>query len=242
VSHNACVTVAAVILAASVESALADVEGLPRVRRLADVAWAGGALPIVVVAPERDGRVAAALAGAPVVLAQPAPAALGPAAQMARGVDVAQGEIRETDAALLWPARIVWAGPETVTSLIEAHGLQPDAVIRPAWRGERGWPALVPAAAVESLRAAAPDGGPEAVLDSLRADGLPELLLELGDPGAVLDATVARADLPPYEGPAVPVGGTIREWGAAAAEEPDDAPLAGPSLAPYPQAADDVEG
>ena len=240
-SHNATVTVAAVILAASTESALAEVEGLPRVRRLADLAWSGGALPIVVVAPDGDGRVATALAGASVVLAQPAPVELGPAAQMAHGVDVALAEIRETDAALLWPARIVWAGPETVTSLIEAHGLQPDAVIRPAWQGERGWPALVPATAVDALRAVPPDRMPDAVLEALRSGGLPELLLELGDPGAVLDASTSRADLPAYVGPAAPVGGAVREWGAVVAEEPDDAPLTGPSLAPYPQAGDDGE-
>jgi CTP:molybdopterin cytidylyltransferase MocA len=235
------VTVAAVILAASPESALAEVEGLPRVRRLADVAWSGGALPIVVVAPDRDGQVAAALVGAPVVLAQPAPVELGPAAQMARGIDVAGTEIRETDAALLWPARIVWTGPETVTSLIEAHGLQPEAVIRPAWQGERGWPALVPVTAVDLLRAVPPDQMPDAVLDALRAGGLPELVLELGDPGTVMDASTARADLPAYQGPAGPVGGAGREWGAVVAEEPADAPLAGPSLAPYPQAGDDEE-
>jgi CTP:molybdopterin cytidylyltransferase MocA len=239
VSHNAAVTVAAVILAATTESALAEVEGLARVRRLADVAWSGGALPIVVVAPEREGRVASALAGTAVVLAEPGPPDLGPAAQMARGFDVAQGEVRDTEAALLWPARMAWAGPETVTSLIEAHGLEPDAVIRPAWRGERGWPALVPAAAIATLRGVAAQQMPDAVLDALRAAGVPELVLELGDPGAVLDASVARAELPEYEGPLVPVGGVAREWGSAAADEPDDAPLAGPSLAPYPQAADE---
>ena len=79
------------------------------------------------------------------------------------------------------------------------------------------------------------------VLDTLRADGLPELLLELGDPGAVLDASTSRADLPAYVGPVAPVGGAVRAWGAVVAEEPEDAPLAGPSLAPYPQAGDDAE-
>ena len=45
-------TVAAVILAASVESALGDAAGVARVRRIADAAWAGGATPIVVVSPK----------------------------------------------------------------------------------------------------------------------------------------------------------------------------------------------
>ena len=31
-------------------------------------------------------------------------------------------EVSETTAVLLWPARMTWVGPETITSLIEAHG------------------------------------------------------------------------------------------------------------------------
>ena len=56
-------TVAAVILSATAEGALAETLGQARVRRLADIAWSGGALPIVVVAPDPDGAVAAALVG-----------------------------------------------------------------------------------------------------------------------------------------------------------------------------------
>ena len=61
------VTVAAVILAASVEAALADGDGVPRIRRIADTAWAGGAMPIIVVSPDPDGTVAKALTGAPML-------------------------------------------------------------------------------------------------------------------------------------------------------------------------------
>lgn len=231
-------TVAAVILAASTESALADVEGLPRVRRLANSAWSGGAMPIVVVAHDPAGAVAVALAGAPVILAEPVPARLGPAAQMARGVEVAAAIVGETDAVILWPARMVWAGPETITSLIEAHGLQRNALITPSWRGQRGWPVLMPVAALAKLRSVAPDRLPDDVLADLRAGGLVELAVDLGDPGTVLDASVSRTDLPPYEGPLSPMSGLAHEWGAPMADEPDDSPLAGPVLAPFPQAAD----
>ena len=68
------VTVAACILAASPHTALRDVEGTPNVRRLVDLAWAGGAFPVVVVAADPDGAVATALAGAEVILGAPAPA------------------------------------------------------------------------------------------------------------------------------------------------------------------------
>ena len=48
-------TVAAVILAACPESALADADGLSAVRRIADAAWSGGATPVVVVSSDPDG-------------------------------------------------------------------------------------------------------------------------------------------------------------------------------------------
>jgi CTP:molybdopterin cytidylyltransferase MocA len=99
------VTVAAIILSASPDGAVADADGMPAVRRIADAAWSGGASPVVVVSLDPDGAVAAALAGAPVTLAEPVPAERGPAAQIARGMDVALAEVRETTGALVWPAR-----------------------------------------------------------------------------------------------------------------------------------------
>ena len=137
-------TVAAVILSASAEGAVADTLGQPRVRRLADLAWSGGALPIVVVSPDPDGAVAAALAGSEAVYGSPAPAEAGPAGQMVRGAELALAEVHDTTAVLLWPARLTWVGPETITSLIETHGTDRAAMLRPAWHGEPGWPVLLP--------------------------------------------------------------------------------------------------
>src|SRR5690349_868822 len=135
----ACVTVAAVILAASPESALADVEGTPRVRRLADLAWSGGAVPVIVVAPSADGAVDAALAGAPATYVSPAPREAGPVGQILRGIDAAFAEVSETDGAIVWPARQQWVDAETITSLIEAHGQHPGFVLRPTFEGAVGW-------------------------------------------------------------------------------------------------------
>ena len=74
---------------------------------------------------------------APVTLAEPASFEGGPAAQVARGMDVAAAEVHETDAAIVWPARYVWISPETITSLIEAHGVTTNRslVLRPAFDG-----------------------------------------------------------------------------------------------------------
>jgi CTP:molybdopterin cytidylyltransferase MocA len=231
-------TVAAVILAASPESALADADGSPAVRRIADAAWAGGATPIVVVSFDPDGSVAAALAGAAVTLAEPAPPEQGPAAQMARGADVARAEIVETDAVLLWPARMTWVGPETVTSMIELHGTAPGLLLRPTWEADPGWPVLLPLTALPALRAVAADRMPPLVVDDMIAAGVADRLVELGDPGVAIDRTTPRADLPPYLGPEEPVVGHVHEWGAAQAEAPDDGPLEGPALAPYAPAGD----
>jgi CTP:molybdopterin cytidylyltransferase MocA len=207
------VTVAAVVLAASPESALADADGLARVRRIADAAWAGGAIPIVVVSFDPGGAVAAALAGAPVTLVEPAPVEGGPVAQIARGIAVATQLVEGTDASLVWPARMAWAGPETATSLIEAHGTRPDALIRPSYGGEPGWPALLPLAAASSLASIGPDRMPDQIVADLVAAGTPTQVLDLGDPGTSMDAGVPRADLPPYDGPPEPASGHVHEWG-----------------------------
>ena len=235
-------TVAAIILSAAPEGAVAIADGLPSVRRIADAAWSGGAVPLVVVAHDPEGAVARALAGAPVTLAEPAPPEGGPVGQMARGVDVAMDEVQDLTGALIWPARMVWVGPETVTSLIEAHGTAPNDVLRPDYEGDAGWPVLVPSTAFAALRAVAPDRMPPSVIDDIVASGVADRHIELGDPGVTYDRDTARADLPPYIGPTDPPAGHVHEWGAQVADEADDAPLEGPALAPYPSAAGDAPG
>lgn len=207
------VTVAAVILSPTADGALAETLGQPRVRRLVDLAWSGGALPIIILSPDPDGVVAASLLGSEAVHGSPAPSEFGPVGQMVRGVELALAEVADTTAVLLWPARMIWVGPETVTSLIEAHGPDQATVLRPAWHGEPGWPVLVPIEHLVTLRAVAPDSMPLAVIEALVAN-LPSRLLEVGDPGVIHDADTPRMDLPPYEGPPDPPAGHTHEWGA----------------------------
>ena len=228
-------TVAAVILSATTEGALVDTLGQPRVRRLVDLAWAGGALPVVVLSPDADGAVARSSAETEASWHAPAPHDEGPRGQMVRGIEAAAAEVRDTTAALLWPARMIWVGPETITSLIEAHGTDTGSVLRPSWQGEAGWPALLPVAHIEQLRKLSADLDPVEAMDAL-TDSTPSRTIELGDPGVVFDASTAESDLPPYEGPSIPPGGHVHEWGeevGAIAEAPGE----GRGLAPYPQAA-----
>jgi hypothetical protein len=211
-------TVAAVILSSTSEGAMADTLGQPRVRRLVDLAWSGGALPVMVVAPDPEGTVAAALVGSEAVYASPAPPETGPVGQMVRGTELAIAEVRETTAALLWPARMTWVGPETITSLIEAHGPDPMTVLLPGWQGEPGWPVLVPVAQLDALRTIAPDRMPQDVIHDLVA-AVPARVIDMGDPGVIHDADTAPGDLPAYEGPPEPPAGHSHEWGADVASE-----------------------
>lgn len=230
-------TVAAVILAASTERAVADVLGRPLVRRLAELAWSGGAVPVVVVAPERDGVVANSLAGSSAILAEPAPPDHGPIGQISRGIQVARSSVAETGAALIWPARFTWVDPETVTSLIQAHGLNPGAMLRPSWEGEAGWPVLLPVSLVADLAWVPPTAMPDEAFEILVRRGVPQRLLNLGDPGVTTGVETPHDQLSPYEGPQEPLA-PVPNWGAAAAEQDDSVPLEGPALAPYEQAAD----
>jgi CTP:molybdopterin cytidylyltransferase MocA len=235
------VTVAAVILSATTEGALADTLGQPRVRRLVDIAWSGGALPVVVIAPDPEGEVARSLVGSEATYGVPAPRESGPAGQMLRGAELARDEVRGTTAVLLWPARMTWVGPETITSLIEAHGTDRATMLRPGWQGEAGWPVLLPTAALDHLRAVGPEKMPPEVIDEV-ATYVPTRLVDVGDPGVHYDADTPVGELPPYEGPPDPPGGHTHEWGDDVARRgvEEDVPGEGRRLAPFRQAADET--
>jgi len=235
------VTVAAVVLAATPAAALADADGIPRVRRIVDSAWSGGAVPIVVVSFDPDGAVAAALGGSEATLAEPVPQPEGmPVRQVRRGIEVATAAVRGVDAALIWPAALSWVGPETITSLIEAHGLDPSTMLRPAFQGDPGWPVLLPTEHAPALADVDPKASPDAMVEALGGRGIAARDIDLGDPGTTHDGSIPRDQLPAYVGPLEPVAPHSHEWGAALADEPEDAPLEGPALAPYGQAADDA--
>jgi CTP:molybdopterin cytidylyltransferase MocA len=230
-------TVAAVILAASPGSALADADGTPAARRAADAAWAGGAMPVIVVAADPDGAIASALATADATLLAPAAPERGPAGQIAHGIAAAAALVAGTTAAFVWPARLAWADAETITTLIEAHGETPTAVLRPVYGGAPGWPALVPLDVAARLADVDATRMPDEILADLEAAGAGVLLVDTGDPGVTNDVSVPRSALPPFDGPPRPDDDVVREWGAPAADQPDDAPPAGPTRLARPDPA-----
>jgi CTP:molybdopterin cytidylyltransferase MocA len=219
VCYDPAVTVAAVVLATRAETALADADGLPAVRRIAEAAWSGGAIPIVVVSFDPDGTVAAALLGTEATVVEPAPVGGGPGGQICEGIDAALRLVGETDGALIWPARMTWPDPETITSLIEGHGADSSAILRPGYETEAGWPVLLPVACLERLRGLAGDRMPAELIDDLAAGGWPIRSVDLGDPGTVRDGSVPRRELPAYVGPRQPASGHVHEWGETEADD-----------------------
>jgi CTP:molybdopterin cytidylyltransferase MocA len=213
-------TVAAVVLAPPPVIALRDEAGTSLVRVVADAALAGGAVPTIVVSPDPDGLLAAALIGSEARLVAP-PAGTEPGiAWFAHGLTAAAEAVSGTSAALLWPGRHAWVDPETVTTLLEAHGVRPGTILHPTYAGDAGFPVLVPAALAEALSGLRGLHGPEAVA-RLTANGAPSGSVETGDPGVLHDAAVPRASLPPYLGPSGPGSGHAHEWGAAITDGPD---------------------
>ena len=208
-------TVAAVVLAPSHEDAHSRVGGVAAIRRIADVAWAGGALPIVIVP---DGEAAShelgePLSGAPGTVIAPSRAGdSDPLARLADGIASARDEVEGTDAALLWPGRYAHLDAETVTSLIEAHGVDPEAVLVPSYAGTPGWPILLPLTAAGTLARLAGTALAE-LAAALRGEGVRTRLIELGDPGIVHDLETASGDLPEFSGPPEAVGASAPDWG-----------------------------
>ena len=80
---------------------------------------------------------------------------------------------------------------------------------------------------------------PDAIVERIYGARPGSKTLDLGDPGSTHDAGTSRSDLPPYLGPQGPAAGHTHEWGAAAADHPDEAPLEGPTVAPFGSAVDD---
>jgi CTP:molybdopterin cytidylyltransferase MocA len=217
-------TVAAIVLVPDTAAALVDADGEPAIRRVVHAAWSGGALPIVLVVQETPGPFADAVADLPVTIAHPTAGEPPGIAWFVCGQRAAVQAVAETTAGLLWPFRHAWIDPETATSLVEAHGVTPDAVVRPTYAGQAGFPILLPTGLTERLAAHRGLHGAEAVA-AVIGEGAAARLLELGDPGIVYDISSTRSSLPDYRGPSESATGSPLEWNAdlaAHAQQSDD--------------------
>jgi CTP:molybdopterin cytidylyltransferase MocA len=210
-------TVAAVVLVPEAALALIPLDGVAAVRRVVRAAWSGGALPTVVVSPQAPPPgLASVVEDLDVTLVAPDPNEPHGIAWFVHGLRVAMGSVAETRAALLWPVKMAWLDPETVTSLVEAHGAAPQAIVRPSFDGVPGFPILVPSEYLAALDALSGKHGEEAVA-ALVAQGVAQRILEVGDPGTIHDSATPRESMPRFEGPPEPAGGPPPEWNAAVA-------------------------
>jgi CTP:molybdopterin cytidylyltransferase MocA len=217
-------TVGAIVLVPDPSVAVRDADGLPAIRRVVQSAWAGGALPIVVVSHPgaQAAGVGEALEGLPATFLQPEAVPPG-AGWFGSGLAAARSQVRETGAALLWPVRYAWIDPETVTSLIEAHGAATGSIVRASFHGQAGFPILVPAE-LQSRFAAERALHAHQLVEALASEGLDLRVLELGDPGIVTDVETPRSQLAPYQGPPEPASGPPAEWNAELAAHVEPAP------------------
>jgi hypothetical protein len=109
-----------------------------------------------------------------------------------------------------------------VTTLIAAHGEDRVTILRPAFGTDEGFPVLLPVAHLEALRGLAPDRMPDELFDDLAAAGVPVRTVDTGDPGVTHGLSVARADLPPYDGPPEPADAQESDWAAMTVDEPSN--------------------
>ncbi len=115
---------------------------------------------------------------------------------------------------------MTWPDPETITSLIEAHGTDPGSVLRPEFDGQAGWPVLLPIGHLDRLRRLAAGRMPDELIDDLAA-------VRRDRPRTSTWAIPVRSTrsrprgptLPPYRGPSEPASGHAHEWGESSADE-----------------------
>ena len=225
-------TVAAVVLAASPASALADADGTPGIRRIADTAWAGGATPVVVCSFDPDGGVAAALANAEVDARRAGGSrARARSARSSTAIEAARPARRRDR------RRPRLAGPPGLGRRGDRHPAHRRPTARtappssgPAYRRRGRLPGAAPGRAPRGVRRPGRRTGcPASCSTTSRRRASRSRSSRRATRAPPTTSRSPRADLPPYEGPPVPADAHEHEWGAAAADVPDEEPPTGPA-------------
>ena len=156
-------------------------------------------------------KIARALAGAPVTLAEPAPA--GRADRSARSSAAStsrSAEIDDTDAALIWPARMVWVGPGDGHLAHRGARPVPGRDAPPDVRGEARLAGPPAGRHLETLRGARrrPDAGRPPRRTSQAGRRRRPARSTWATRARRFDARTTRAELPAYVGPRRPAAGT----------------------------------
>jgi molybdenum cofactor cytidylyltransferase len=162
------------------------IEGQPLIARVIHALSAGGAGPIVVVAPApeieaaREVAQAAEGAGAQVIV-PPSPTA-DMRASVELGLDWLERQAAP-EAFLLAPADSVGISAELVRQVIDAGHAHRGLIVVPSHSGKRGHPVLFPWTMAEAIRALPPDVG----INALLSDEATMVAFETADPGTLRD-------------------------------------------------------
>lgn len=161
--------IAGVVLAAglsrrtgSVDKLLLPVEGEPMVRRVAEVALAGGLEPVVVVIGSDAAEVRAALGDLPVHPTENPDAASGLSSSLRRGLEAVGGPVA---GAMILLGDMPWVRAGQVRALMEAFDPQERrAICVPVHGGRRGNPVLWARSFFDEMRALEGDTGARALM------------------------------------------------------------------------------
>ncbi|WP_372423332.1 nucleotidyltransferase family protein [Salinarimonas chemoclinalis] len=187
-------SVAAIVLAAGrgarfgeAPKVLATLDGLPLVRRVAQVAVASRADPVIVVVGRRGGDVAAALAGLPVRVVDNPHWEEGLSTSLQAGFAALPEAAR---AAIVCLGDMPLVSPALLDALVAAHEETPDvAAVVPVHAGERGNPVLLARRLGPDIAGLAGDRGAGPLLKG-RADVLE---LDWGDESILRDVDTPAA-------------------------------------------------
>ncbi|MCJ8518206.1 molybdenum cofactor cytidylyltransferase [Pseudorhizobium tarimense] len=167
---------------------LAEFEGVPLVRRSAEMLCRSQAQPVVVVTGHRRHEIDTALSGLDVTLVFNPDYATGLGGSLATGFSLPQ--VGECQGVLVMLADMPQVTADHVDRLIEAFR-QTDAasVVRASHNGKRGNPIILPRATYEAVRRLQGDVGARAIIEN---SGLPIIDVEIG-PAAHLDVDTPDA-------------------------------------------------
>ncbi|MDI7863296.1 molybdopterin-binding/glycosyltransferase family 2 protein [Rhizobiaceae bacterium n13] len=165
---------------------LAAFEGVPLVRRSAEIAARSGASPVVVVTGYRGEQIAAQLDGLDITVVHNADCASGMASSLIAGV-LAAGDV---DGVLVMLADMPGVTSDNLKAMIDAFRRSGGkAVVRASAGGRRGNPVILPRATFDAVMRLEGDVGARAIIETC---GLPVVDVEIGE-AARLDVDTPEA-------------------------------------------------
>jgi len=156
---------------------LAEFEGVPLVRRVAEQALEGGADSVTVVTGYRQEEITAALSGLNVCLSYNADYALGMASSLIAGFSTS--EARRADGVLVMLAdmpRVTASDLRTLIGAFRASG--GEAIVRAVSQGKRGNPVILPQSLHNEVLRLTGDVGARHIIE---ASHLPVIDVDIGD-------------------------------------------------------------